>query len=314
MTEPLDDIDELDEDLDVFEQSPEEVSQSLSALRELPQATLLSVDDADTLLRWRRACIVAIIGERNGGKTTLVSEIYAQFLKGRFADLMFSHSLSLMGFEEKSFQSRSESGLEVPDTQRTSAQEGLSFFHLQVADILSNLKKHDLLISERAGETYKDIRDKPELASDLLEITRSEIIVLIIDGERVCNSRERAEVFASIRNIARALVESECVHTEARIQLVTTKFDLLQGGSYPKALEALVDFEESIRKIIGNRYHLSTHHVAARDPKRRMNPAYGIAELLRSWLQPKVMASGTRLKIPALVSEFDKLALRRTSN
>lgn len=314
MTEPLDDIDELDEDLDVFEQSPEEVSQSLNPLRELPQAALLSVDDADALLRWRRASIVAIIGERNGGKTTLVSEIYAQFLKGRFADLMFSHSLSLMGFEEKSFQSRSESGLETPDTPRTSAQERLSFFHLQVADLLSNLKKHDLLISERAGETYKDIRDKPELASDLLEITKCQIIVLIIDGERACNPRERAEVFASIRNIARALIESECIQVEARIQLVTTKFDLLQGDSNPKALEALVDFEESIRKIIDNRYHLSTHRVAARDPKRRMNPAHGVAELLRSWLQPKVMASGTRLKIPALVSEFDKLALRRTSN
>lgn len=314
MTEPLDDIDELDEDLDVFEQSPEEVSQSLNALRELPQATLLSVEDADALLRWRRASIVAIIGERNGGKTTLISEIYAQFLKGQFADLMFSHSLSLMGFEEKSFQSRSESGLEVPDTPRTSAQEGLRFFHLQIADPLSNLKKQDLLISERAGETYKDIRDKPEIAANLLEITKSEIIALIIDGERVCNPRERAEVFASIRNIARALVESECIQPEARIQLVTTKFDLLQGETYPKALEALVNFEEAILKILENRYHLSTYHVAARDPKRRMGPAHGVAELLRSWLQPKVAAPGSSLKIPALVSEFDKLALRRTSN
>ncbi|WP_409321451.1 TRAFAC clade GTPase domain-containing protein [Pseudomonas monteilii] len=313
MTEPLGDVDELDEDLDVFEQSPEEASQSVSTLRDLPQATLLSVEDADAFLRWRPASIVAIIGERNGGKTTLISEIYAQFLKGKFADYMFSHSLSLMGFEKKIFQSRSESGLEVPDTQRTSAQEGLSFFHLQIADLLTNSSKHDLLISERAGETYKDIRDKPELASSLLEITKSEIIVLIIDGERVCDARERAEVFASIRNIARALVQSEYIQEKSRIQLVTTKFDLLQGDNSPKALEALVNFEETIRKIFDNKHLISTHRVAARDPKRLMDPAHGVAELLRSWLQPKVVAVGCSLKLPTLVSEFDKLALRRTS-
>lgn len=312
MTEEIDDMDELDEDLDVFENPPEEASQSHITLRELPEAGLLSVDDTDSFLRWRRATIVAIIGERNGGKTTLISEIYAQFLKGTFANLMFSHSLSLMGFEKKIFQSRVDSGLLQPDTPRTSAQEGLTFFHLQIADLLSDLSKQDLLISERAGETYKEIRDRPELAASLLEIAKSEVLALIIDGERVCNSRERAGVFASIRNIARVLIEYGGINTKVHIQLITTKYDLLQDESSKKALAALVEFEDAIHRLIDGKHQMSTHRVAARDPRRILEPAHGVADLLRSWLAPKVMATQPNLQMPILDSEFDKLALRRT--
>ena len=135
MTDEHEEIDEIDEDVDVFEQSVSEQSLGTdNAWLTLPSSAMLSVEDANELLRWRSASVVAVVGERNGGKTTLISEIYERFLRGNFADTCFCGSWSLSGFEMKSFQSRAVSGAPRPDTPRTSAQDGLRFFHLAVSD------------------------------------------------------------------------------------------------------------------------------------------------------------------------------------
>lgn len=302
---------ELDEDLDVFEHSDAEPAISLSTHCELPAAGLLSVQDADALLRWRAASVIAIVGERNGGKTTLVTEIYTQFLRGAFADLWFSHSLSLLGFEKKCFQSRAESGAEHPDTPRTSAQEGLSFFHLQLVDPVRLEHKTDLLISERAGENYRDVRERPHLAEQLLEIQKAAVIALIIDGERVANARQRAGVFASVRNIAQALVHSGAVKADTVIQLVTTKYDLMEGEA-TGARDALTEFEATLVRLFGDRFSVVSFRTAARDPHGVIAPATGLAPLLRSWLAPRETRVENAVQLPELVSEFDKMLLRRT--
>src|SRR3546814_5116027 len=94
-----------DSDVDFFEESslakPHEPNPSWA---ELPSADMLSIDAADELLRSRPANLITIIGERNGGKTTLITEIYEQFMRGPFAAHMFCQSRSLLGFEKKTFQ------------------------------------------------------------------------------------------------------------------------------------------------------------------------------------------------------------------
>lgn len=195
-------------DVDVFEQTEtEQATNSDHRWELLPASSMLSLEDADVLLRWRKAAVITIVGERNGGKTTLVAQLYEQFLRGPFAQTLFCHSLSLQGFERKSFQSRAEYGADHPDTPRTSAQDGLAFFHIAVSDETS-LERTDLLISERAGETYREVRDRPELAANLIEVRKAAAIVLILDGQRVAEPRMRPGVFASVRNITRALVDS----------------------------------------------------------------------------------------------------------
>lgn len=305
-----DEHEELDVDIDVFEQSEtEQAANSDKHWEPLPASSMLSLDDADMLLRWRKASIVTIVGERNGGKTTLVAQLYEQFLRGPFAETLFSHSLSLQGFERKSFQSRAEYGADNPDTPRTSAQDGLTFFHIAVSDETS-LERTDLLISERAGESYRDVRDRPELAANLIEIRKASTIVLILDGERVAQPRMRAGVFASVRTITRALVESGGIDPQTQIQLVTTKFDLLKGDAAADALEALATFEANLTALLEGRFLLTTFRTAARDPDGNVAPASGMDRLLRSWILPPHKSYLDEPKLPALVSEFDRLLLR----
>jgi hypothetical protein len=305
--------DDSDVDVDVFEQSEAQQAPSLDPRWELlPASAMLSLEDADKLLRWRKARVVTVVGERNGGKTTLVAQLYEQFLRGPFAQMLFTQSWSLQGFERKSFQSRAEFGAAHPDTPRTSAQDGLGFFHIAVSDE-SNLERTDLLISERAGEVYREVRDRPERATALVELRKAGVVALILDGDRVAKPRMRAGVFASVRNIARALLDSGGLHPQATIQLVTTKVDLFTGEGAAATLEALTEFEANLGALLSNRFELTTFRIAARDPSGNVAAGSGMDELLRSWIAPPSSAYLEEPVLPKLVSEFDLFLTRGRS-
>ena len=305
--------DDPEDDVDVFERAePDQPTASGSATVPLPSAEMLSVEDADALLRWRAASLVAIVGERKGGKTTLISEIYERFLRGPFADCLFTHSLSLLGFERKNFQSRAVSEGELPDTPRTSARDGLRFFHLAVSDA-KDLRRTDLLVSERAGEVYREIRDTPARAGELLEVCKARTVAFLIDGERVLDGRRRAEAFASVRSLARALADSGAIAADASIQAVTTKCDLLEGdGEVASAARtALDEFETKFLATYSGQFPKATaFRTAARDPKGIVEPGFGVAPLLRSWLEPAPERPLAVAPPPDLVDEFDRLLFR----
>lgn len=303
---------DLGNDTDVFEQvnsgQPKEADKGWITL---PPAGMLSLEDADAMLRWRPASLVAIVGERNGGKTTLVTELYERFLRGGFAGHLFSHSLSLLGFERKSFQSRAESGGEKPDTPRTSAQDGLSFFHLAVAND-ATLRRTDLLISERAGEAYREVRDKPANATGIVEVEKARTVAFVVDGERVADGRRRAEALASVRHIARAFVDAGCISADAEVQVVTTKFDLLHDEIGAEAIQALSEFERRFVESYDGRFAaVSVHRIAARDPNGAFAAGHGIERLLKSWTRPVIPFTLRLPPLPTLADEFDRLMVRR---
>ena len=306
--------DERGEDVDVFDRTeagkPVEQDQRWMTL---PPSSMLSLEEADAMLRWRPASLIAVVGERNGGKTTLVTEIYERFLRGSFASLLFAQSLSLLGFERKSFQSRAESGAELPDTPRTSKQDGLRMFHLAVADE-AHLSRTDLLVSERAGEVYREIRDQPARAAELLEVKKAATVALVIDGQRVLDDRRRAEVLASVRNVLRALADGGMIASGAQVQLVTTKCDLLDADVAAAAADALGEFEQRMADAYAGRFGaIEAFRTAARDPRGVVEPARGLAPLLRSWLRTRPEAVIEAPPVPALTDEFDRLLLRRVA-
>jgi hypothetical protein len=301
----------VNSDVDVFEKNDSKAEPEVDRdWVKLPRGDLLSIEEADELLRWRSAFLVAVVGERKSGKTTLITEIYERFLRGPFADQLFSYSQTLLGFEKKSYPSRADSRGEKPDTVRTSTQDGLRFFHLGLVSY-SNRNRGDLLITERAGEAYRSARDRPSESNSLLELAKARTVVFILDGERVFDDKTRAEAFASIRGMVRAFSDAGTIGAGAAVQLVTTKFDLLKGDEAAGALTALSEFEERFVRSYSDRFAKITHwRTAARDPEGKMEPAWGIPAVLQSWLDPpppRSLLSTT----PQLDDEFDRLLLRR---
>ena len=239
----------------------------------LPSVDLLSIEGADELLRQYPAKIIAVVGERDAGKTTLVTEIYERYLRGAFAGFNFADSRTLIGFERKSFLSRADSGEDTPDTPRTSIKDGLRFFHLALSSD-DDGRRRDLLIAERAGEAYKNARDTPSQSADLLELQKAQIVVLILDGRRVTEHKHRSEAFAAVRGIARAMVDSGALSPQVELHLVTTKCDLLDGGDGVTAQEALKTFEDSFSSLFSDRCaSVKSFRTAARDPTGRIEAA-----------------------------------------
>jgi len=301
------------EDTDVFETAGDDSAKDVeSRWVELPSVNMLSLQGADELLRWREASVVAIVGERNGGKTTLVTELYERFLRGPFAGCFYSHSLTIQGFESKTFQSRADSGAELPDTGRTSKTDGLKFFHLSVSDESS--VRTDLLISERAGETYRDVRNRPEVAVQIVEVRKARKVVFILDGERVADPRRRAEAIASVRSLMRIFVDQNAISTQSEIQIVTTKWDLLIGDSMAIARETVSKFEEHSIAIYSDGFtKVRTFRIAARDPVGVMEAGFGLEPLLRSWVDPIPQTAFAPPQLPPLTDEFDRLLLKRAN-
>ena len=300
-------------DTDVFER--DDAESTVEAVEgtwvQLPSANLLTTEEADGLLRWRFANLVAVIGERDAGKTTLISEIYDRFLHGPFAGNVFCNSRSLLGFEQKAYQARASSGADRPDTPRTSGRDGLSFFHLGVVAENSGTRS-DLLISERAGESYRELRDTPAKAQTLIELSKARSVALILDGARVADARRRAEAFASVRNIARAIVDGGGMAFDVELQLVTTKFDLLNVEAAAPAVQALDDFEAAFQRTVAAKGIAGqAFRTAARDPTGVTVPAWGVDQLFLSWIRPRGVPALTPRPLPDMEDEFDRMALTR---
>ncbi|MFC7053076.1 hypothetical protein ACFQI3_10295 [Hansschlegelia quercus] len=304
-------IEEKDTDLDVFDQAkPEETSPTDTERLWLPHADLLTIEDADALMRWRAANVVAVIGERWAGKTTLVTEIYERFLRGPFAGLHFAGSRTLAGFERRCYFARMITGAPIPDTERTSVREGLRFFHLGLATD-SGQDRVDLLITERAGESYRAIRDNTAKVEGFLEIVKARTLVFVLDGARLADDLRREETLTSARQLIRAAADADAVPEHVEVQLVTTKIDLLQAASLTHAITAIETFEQRTKDLYAGRFaKVTSWRTAARDPSGQTAPAYGMDAMLRSWLTPPD-PPGAPIPELKLDDEFDRFLLRK---
>lgn len=298
---------------DVSHDDVEEGMSAAEKLVPLPSGEALTTEDVERFLRWREANFIAIIGDSFSGKTTLVTAIYDRLLRGPFADTSFTGSWTLPALERLSHYARVESGRATPETPRTSIHDGLSYLHLALSDRLASpVKRVDLLISDRAGETYRRARDDSTTVTTLTEIPQAARVVLLLDGARVAKLDERAGAMQSIRQTLRVLLDNQAIGKNTAAQVVTTKIDILDQHEDSKVLrEALAAFWARLKQDFEPRLgHLSFWEVSARDPTGKYAPAYGVDSLLREWVTQS--ATGPFFVPPpeGLKSQFDRLLLR----
>jgi hypothetical protein len=167
------------------------------------------------------------------------------------------------------------------------------------------------MITERAGESYRGARNNPSKLSGFLELAKARTVVFVLDGARIADDRTREEVFSSVRALIRASSETNAISASAEIQLVTTKIDLLQSQALTHAVDALAEFEQRIKGSYAQRFaKVTSWHTAARDPSGGMAPAFGVAELLQSWIFPPKALPASAV-VPELHDEFDRFLLRK---
>lgn len=297
---------ELD-DVDVFEQPlAEDGAQDDANWLVLTATELMDQTAADRFVRRAPANVVAIIGERGSGKTTLVTAIYERFQRGRFGGFAFANSRTLAGFERRYFTSRAVSNRATPATPRTSQNDGLRFFHLAVLPDGQDAKIVDLLVSERAGETYRAVRDLPSRSHEMIEVKAAAHVVFVIDGGRMADRRLASEAAMSTQGLIRAFAEQGAIASNTAVQVATTKLDLLKAA--PAALDEVRAFQKRLTQAYGGRFASFEHfEVTARDPTGASPLASGVDALLARWVQPKPPETYAEPTMPPLSSEMDRL-------
>src|SRR5262249_448189 len=158
--------------------------------------------------------------------------------------------------------------LAQPETPRTSISEGLRFLHFALAPLDRLLERYDLMLSDRAGEIYRQARSNSVLITDLIEVAKADRIVLLLDGGRLANPVERAGEMDAVRKNLRAFLDGGALDSSAVVQVVTTKIDLLINHPERAAIENLLQsFRGQLLQTFGPRLcDLTFWDIAARAP------------------------------------------------
>lgn len=269
-------------------------------------------EDVARFLAGTQAIVVTLIGDRDSGKSTLICSIYDRFLHGPFAGLQSSGVLTITGLEKRAHLERIESGRAAPDTQHTSLGEGLRYFHFGTSSEQEPEKRSALLVSDRAGESYKNARGNPTLLGSLIELPLADYLVVMVDGGRVAELTTRAGSFFAVRQMLQLLADHQPKQSNYQIQVVITKTDLIEtANDAPELRVSIDDFKGRLKESFADRFNsLVFFEIAARATRGEYPAAYGVDQLLQSWLVGPKLRSGVFASEKSVATEFDLLAQR----
>jgi len=236
----------------------------------IPSSESFTFEEVNALLCSRSGIIVALLGERDSGKSTLICSIYDRFLHGPFAGCLSCGIRTITGLERKAHLERTESGRNVPDTQHTSLAEGLRYFHFPVARVSEPGSRREVIVSDRAGELYKNARSNSRLVEELVELPSADFVVLLLDGERLSKLETRAGAFFAARQSLQMLLDCGEIDRTSKVQVVTTKLDLVRGSPDATALATQIEeFEARARRDFEERLGSLEVGLTALKPEQR---------------------------------------------
>lgn len=271
----------------------------------------LSAVELDSRLRQSatQARSVALVGDPEVGKTTLISSLYDLVRAGKMA-LGFAGSDTLRGFEQRCHLSRTASGRKEAATQRTRLLERLSFLHLALIGV--DGCRRELIIADRAGEDYEPMLQRPDEAAGLTELARFDVVAVLLDGSRLSVPSQRHTQIARARRMWLAMEQAGQLLPHRRYQLILTKIDEL--GDEVVASEVREIFEglaSELRSRLPS-IEIECHEVAARPPMSGGIPfGLGLEALVLSWLETSAPASfASPIRHREADTAFDRMTVR----
>lgn len=124
--------------------------------------------------------LVALVGFADYGKSTFIGTLYQQLIeKLNYKGYAFVDSETYVGFERRMFLRRMNEE-NISDTKRNVLKEN-DILHLKLRSGEGHL--HQVLISDKAGETYaKYISSDEEIRRDIV-LEKADLVVLFVDAD-----------------------------------------------------------------------------------------------------------------------------------
>ena len=240
---------------------------------------------ASDVLKSRSASVVALVGQAEAGKTSLIAEIYDAFQYGNYSNFFFGGSSTLLAFEKIFHKVRGTSRADNLHEERTDVDADPVFYHLTIANAES--ERRDILIADRSGEIYREILDRPSLAGSCLELRCATVLNLLVDGARLTLPMERSGVITECHNLMQAFIYGSLIESNRRINVILTKLDHVDSSSARERAHA--DFDQIVNRMrrISSDISLDVDvfRIAARPNNDLYSKGYGVEALIGDWFE-----------------------------
>lgn len=271
----------IEDDSTGNEDVPEEVNGNVV----LPSAATLSLNEASSILRHGASRVVAVLGPSDSGKTSLIASLYDLFQQGPVEGIEFARSRTLHAFEESCHSARAASRRTEPEMDRTPHGE-VHFYHLEIGGFPDEEHNTSLLLGDRAGEEYLAATNDLNIVADFAEVIRADALTVLVDGERLVDTKRRHNLHVDIKMVLQALHDGEALHAGTRLALVLTKLDAVSSSERKEqALSDFVALTDDIKRLFGEALvEIEPFKIAASPKTSKLKRGTGVCELLKFWL------------------------------
>ena len=239
---------------------------------------LLNPAEASQLLSGGPGRVVAWLGERGSGKTTLTARLYErQRLVGE--EVLFAGSWTLLAFEALAYGRRGTArGLQAPSEQSPREADERQMYHLALRE---GGDRRNLLIADLPGEVFRALADNQIAITSIPIMRRADKLALLVDGACLRDPLRRASVSTRLHQLIERLAADALPHPGSELALVVTKWDLIAED--PDTLAYWQEREHQLAADVRELHPEAVHVRVAAGAPASFPQDDGVGAL-RSWL------------------------------
>ena len=178
--------------------------------------------------------LVALVGFANYGKSTFIGALYQQLIeKLNYKGYAFVDSETYVGFERRVFLRR-VNGEDISDTKRNILKEN-DILHLMLRSVKGH--SHQVLISDKAGETYARYSSSDEEIGRDIVLENADLVVMFVDAEAGSKSlAEHNMIVERYESMLTRLKSQKKLSADTSYVVVFTKADKVTTAERKKKL------------------------------------------------------------------------------
>ncbi len=193
-----------------------------------------SQQDLNEFVDSEKPKLVALVGFANYGKSTFIGALYQQLIeKLNYKGYAFVDSATYVGFERRVFLRR-VNGEDISDTKRNILKEN-DILHLMLRSEKGHT--HQVLISDKAGETYARYSSSDEEIGQDIVLENADLVVMFVDAE--ADSKSLAEhnmIVERYESMLTRLKSQKKLSADTSYVVVFTKVDKVTSAERKKKL------------------------------------------------------------------------------